>query len=153
MGQVAGLPVDYRYYDSAEGQRAALAEVLKRLLADGIKPSDIVVVSPLRLGNSGVAGVDGGTDFRIMDVGEPPPARSRIPLIRFATTQAFKGMESTVVVLCDVDQIGTGEPQCILYVGMSRARSQLTVLVHESAKSSIMECIRRKLEEGWNKNP
>jgi len=152
MGQIAGLPVDYRYYQSAENQRTSLAEVLKRLLADGVKASDIVILSPLKLSNSGVAGIDGGDYFCVMEIGELP-ARSRIPVIRFATTQAFKGMESSVVVLCDIEKIGDGEPQSLLYVAMSRARSQLTVLVHEQAKPSISECVRRKLQEGWNKNP
>jgi hypothetical protein len=87
-----------------------------------------------------------------MEIGELP-AKSRIPVIRFATAQAFKGMESSVVVLCDIEKIGDAEPQSLLYVAMSRARSQLTVLVHEQAKPSISECVRRKLLEGWNKNP
>jgi hypothetical protein len=150
MGQIAGLPVDYRYYQTAESQKAALAEVLKRLLSDGIKASDIVVISPLKLSNSGVAGISGGDYFRVMEIGELP-AKSRIPVIRFATAQAFKGMESSVVVLCDIEKIGDAEPQSLLYVAMSRARSQLTVLVHEQAKPSISECVRRKLQEGWNK--
>jgi hypothetical protein len=151
MGQIAGLPVDYRYYQTAESQKAALVEVLKRLLADGIKASDIVVISPLKLSNSGVAGINGGEYFRVVEIGELP-AKSRIPVIRFATAQAFKGMESSVVVLCDIEKIGDAEPQSLLYVAMSRARSQLTVLVHEQAKPSIAECVRRKLQEGWNKN-
>ena len=152
MGQIAGLPVDYRYYQSPESQRTALNEVLKRLLADGVKASEIVVISPLKLSNSGVAGIDGGDFFRIMEIGEMTPGRSRIPVIRFATAQAFKGMESPVVVLCDVEQIADGEPQSLLYVSMSRARSQLTVLVHEQAKPAIVECVRRKLQESWGKN-
>jgi hypothetical protein len=61
-------------------------------------------------------------------------------------------MESSVVVLCDVEKIGDGEPQSLLYVAMSRARSQLTVLVHEQLKPAIGECIRRRLQEGWNRN-
>ncbi|HEY5505237.1 MAG TPA: hypothetical protein VIK28_08765, partial [Sedimentisphaerales bacterium] len=152
MGHVTGLPVDYRYYQSAENQRSGLAEVLKRLLMDGVKASDIVVISHLRLSNSGLAGIDGGDFFRIMETGELMPAKSRTPVIRFATTQAFKGMESSVVVLCDVERITDGEPQALLYVAMSRARSQLTVLVHEQAKPAIGECVRRKLQEGWGKN-
>lgn len=152
MGQIAGLPVDYRYYQSAESQKAALTEVLKRLLADGIKASDIVVISPVKLSNSGVAGINGDDYFRVMEIGELQ-AKSRIPVIRFTTAQAFKGMESSVVVLCDVEKISDGEPQSLLYVAMSRARSQLTVLVHEQVKPAIGECVRRKLQDAWNKNP
>jgi ATP-dependent exoDNAse (exonuclease V) alpha subunit len=61
-------------------------------------------------------------------------------------------MESSVVILCDVEQITEGTPQSLLYVAMSRARSQLTVLVHEQAKPSIAECVRRKLQENWSKS-
>jgi hypothetical protein len=152
MGQIAGLPVDYRYYRSADDQKAALTEAVKRLLGDGIKASDITIISSAKLANSGVAGVNGGDAFRIMEIDELP-VESRVPVIRFSTAQAFKGMESSVVVLCDVEKIGDGEPQSILYVAMSRARSQLTVLVHEQVKPAISECVRRKLQDGWNKNP
>ena len=148
-----GPPVDYRYYTSPETQRSALADVLNRLFSDHVKPGDIVVVSRFRLSRSGVAGLDGGNNFRLVDVGDLVPTRSRVPLIRFATIQAFKGMESPVVVLCDVEQVADGEPQSLLYVAMSRARSQLTVIIHEQAKPYVAECFRKKLQEGWNKIP
>jgi hypothetical protein len=151
MGQIAGLPVDYRYYKTAEDQKAALTEVLKRLLVGGCKSSDIVVISPVKLSNSGVAGINGDHYFRVMEIRELP-AKSEVPVIRFATAQSFKGMESPVVVLCDIENIGDGEPQSLLYVAMSRARSQLTVLMHEQVKPAITECIRRKMQESWSKN-
>jgi ATP-dependent exoDNAse (exonuclease V) alpha subunit len=74
-------------------------------------------------------------------------------VIRFSTAQAFKGMESSVVILCDVETIGDGAPQSLLYVAMSRARSQLTVLVHEQAKPAISECVRRKLLDASHRKP
>ena len=151
MGQVIGLPVDYHYYDSARGQRDALAETLRRHLAGGVKAADIIVISRLRLENSGVAGVDGGNSFRLVEAGELVPTGSRMPVVRFATVQAFKGMESPVVVLCDVEQVSEDEPQALLYVAMSRARSLLSVLVHVKAQSLIAKCVRRKLQEGWSK--
>lgn len=147
MGQVVGLPVDYHYYDSARKQRDALTDTLQRLLADGVSAADIVVISRLRLANSGVGDVDGGDSFRLAEVGEHVSPGSRIPVIHFSTVQAFKGMESPVVVLCDVEQVSDQEPQALLYVAMSRARSQLIMLVHVKAQSLIAECIRRKLQE------
>ena len=151
MGQIEGPPVDYHYYQSAETQSAALAQVLRRLLCDGVKPEEIVVLSKLRLENSGVAGVDGGSDFRLMEVTGFIPAKTRTPVVSFATIQAFKGMESKVVVLSDVDQVAEGESQALLYVGMSRARSLLIVLLHEQTKPSVKQAVARKLQEGWNK--
>jgi hypothetical protein len=152
MGQVEGPPVDYHYYQSPEMQSATLAEILHRLLRDGIKPEEIAVVSRLRLENSGVKGTDGGNGFRLVEVRGFIPVKSRIPIIPYATIQAFKGMESKVVVLCDVEQVAEGEPQALLYVGMSRARSLLVVLLHEQTKPSVKQAVARKLHEGWNKS-
>jgi hypothetical protein len=147
MGQVAGLPVDYRYYRSTKSQCVGLAETLRRLIADGVKAQDIVVISAKRLSNSGVASVQGEDGFCLAEVGDANPSKTRVPVVRFATAQAFKGMESPVVVLCDVDEISKSQSQALLYVAMSRARSHLTVLVHEHTKPSIRECLRRKLQE------
>lgn len=153
MGQVVGLPVDYHYYDSARKQRDALAETIRQLLADGVSAGDIIVLSHLRLANSGVAGVDGGDCFRLAEVGEHVLSGARVPVIRFSTLQAFKGMESPVVVLCDVEQVSDQEPQAMLYIAMSRARSQLIMLVHVKMQPLIAECVRRKLQENWRKIP
>jgi len=144
VGQVAGLAVDYHYYDSAAQQCSILSDVIRRMLADDIKSSDIVVLSRNRLENSGVANCDGGTDFKLVEGSAAD--RSRIRPIRFATIQAFKGMESPVIILCDVVQVTEREPQSLLYVAMSRARSHLTVLVDQRVKPMIRECLLRKLE-------
>ncbi len=153
LGHIVGLPVDYRYYESVEDQRDALVQVVQRLIADGVKANDIVVLSRLRLGNSGISGVNAGDTFSLVDIGESALPRSRLPIVRFATVQAFKGMESPVVILCDVDQVSGSEPQALLYVAMSRARSQLTVLIHKRARTFVAECIRRRLTEEWTETP
>lgn len=149
MGQIAGLPVDYRYYNSDEDQCACLAEVIDRMLLDGVSPNEIIVVSSKRLENSCVSSVCGTTGFRLVGINEGIKGKTAKPLIRFSTIQAFKGMESTVIVLCDVENVSDGEPQSLLYVAMSRARSQLTVLLHKRVKPYYNECLRRRLTERW----
>src|SRR5262249_23489385 len=67
----------------------------------------------------------------------------------FATVQAFKGMESAVVVLCDVEQVETEEPQSLLYTGMSRARSLLVMLVNDGVRNAVAKSVMRKLSEDW----
>ena len=138
LGQVSGVDVDYFYYPTAGDQCALLAEVLRNLLLDHVKASDIVILSPLTHSKSGVAALDGGGAFRILEIGESAAA-VRIPVIRFATIHAFKGMESPVVILCDVATVVGNGPQSLLYVAMSRARSHLTIIAHEQVKCSIDE--------------
>ncbi|MEI8012167.1 MAG: ATP-binding domain-containing protein, partial [Candidatus Omnitrophota bacterium] len=152
MGQVAGLPVDYHYYRTAEEQCGELANIIQDLLSGGVSPKDIVILSRFKLVNSGVANIDGRGWFRIVENDSLMSQKSGENIIRFVTVQAFKGMESPVVILCDVDRIVDGEPQALLYVAMSRARSQLFMLVEKQLETAIVENFRRKLLEGWGRD-
>jgi superfamily I DNA/RNA helicase len=143
LSHVVGQPVDYRYYDGAESQRNALSTVLQHFLRGGVRASDIVVLSRLKLERSGVLGC-GGSDFRLSDAEELPYANG-VPTIRFSTIQAFKGLESPVVVLCDVDPLSASETQNLLYVAMSRARCELVVLMDERTRPYVLERLRSKL--------
>lgn len=145
LGTIDGLPVDRREYSSAAEQSDALGQVVQALLKEGVRSEDIVVLSRLRRENSGIADCR-GHGFRLIDVDEPL-MRSREPLIRFSTIQAFKGMESPVIILCDVDELAGDEPQSLLYVGMSRARTQLVLLMHTSAIPAYRECVKRQLRQ------
>lgn len=113
MGQVEGPAVDYHYYHSDGEQAAVLSATLRGLLRDGVKADDLVLLSRLRLENSCASQLVDESEFRLVEVGAVKPDRSRIPIISFATIQAFKGMESPVVVLCDVDRIEGREPQSL----------------------------------------
>lgn len=152
MGQVVGLPVDYHYYESDKKQCAILSDIVQRLLAEGVSATNIVVISRHRLGNSGIACIAGGNSFKLAEIGEHAAVNARVPIIRFSTVQAFKGMESPVVVLCDVDKVSDEKQQALLYVAMSRARSQLIMLVHVKAQPHIAECVRRKLLANWRQS-
>lgn len=87
--------------------------------------------------------------FRIQPVEQAAPKGGRVPTFRFATAQAFKGMESKVVVLCDVDRIDSDDDRSLLYVAMSRARSLLTVLLHVRTKSAVREAFKRRMTDLW----
>ncbi|MDZ7269966.1 MAG: ATP-binding domain-containing protein [candidate division KSB1 bacterium] len=153
MGQVEGPAVDYHYYHSDGEQAAVLSATLRGLLRDGVIADEVVVLSRLRFENSCASQLVDESEFRLVEVGAVKPERSHISIISFATIQAFKGMESPVVVLCDVDRIEGRESQSLLYVGMSRARSLLIVLLHEQTKPFVKQAVARKLEEGWSKSP
>ena len=149
MSSIPGPPVDYRYYSSKESEQEELYETITRFMQEDVRPEDIVVLSKFKYVNSGISGIDGGKKFRLIEMNNLAREKSRIPVIPFITAQAFKGMESPVVILCDIDQI-SDDDQSLLYVAMSRARSQLTVLLHEQSKKIISERIMKKLKENLN---
>lgn len=150
MGQIDGAPVEYLNYDDSDSQRSALERVLSQMASEAnIKPADVVILSRYRMEQSAAASLTNATKFCIRPVDAPAPANTRKPTFLFATAQAFKGMESKIVVLCDVDRIESEEDRSLLYVAMSRARSLLTVLLHSRTKTAVREAFRRKMSEQW----
>jgi hypothetical protein len=152
MGQVDGVPVDYLDFSDRKSQSAALARVLSRLAVEpDIEASDVVILSKYRLEQSIAGDLTESPAFRIQPVGA---SRSRdLPVFGFATAHAFKGMESKIVILCDIDRIAGDEDRALLYVAMSRARSSLTVLLHARTKPVIKEAFGRRMSQLWGVTP
>lgn len=149
MGQVQGLPVDYRFYGPTTSQESLLSATVLDLLKDGVLPEHIVLLSPNRLSRSAAGALTGRT-FQIVEASTYGKSRSRTPAIAFATIHTFKGMESSVVVLCDIERVADDVPQSLLYVAMSRARSQLIILARDICRAGLAECVRRKVKERWS---
>ena len=148
IGQEQGLPVEYRYWGTHDDLRKVLSEVVRGLTKDGIAVSDLVILSPRRLANSALADVQSVSGFAIGDMSTG--GNSTQNRINFCTIQSFKGLESRVVILVDVDDIDGDEPQSLLYVGMSRARNLLILMLNESARSSLNRRIRDALAKEVN---
>jgi len=56
--------------------------------------------------------------------------------VRYSSVHAFKGMEAPAVILTDIEGIEDEQSKALLYVGMSRARVRLHVLINERLRSS-----------------
>lgn len=148
MGQVDGAAVDYSYYDDVSSQRDALERVLWHMSSEsGLNPADVVILSRYRFEQSAAAGVTNTATFCVSPI--DCPRKTYKPTFAFATAQAFKGMESKAIVLCDVDRIESDEDRSLLYVAMSRARSLLTVLLHTRTKTAVREAFRKRMSEQW----
>jgi hypothetical protein len=153
LGLMDGLAVDYRYWKTAPEQSEKLSEVVRRLLEEGLMPQELVILSARRFPDS----VASSLSCRVRGLGHAVVAcevrnASAMPegsSIAFATVHAFKGMESPTVIYCDVDHVDAEKPQSLLYVGMSRARSHLVMMVHERVRESIGKALVRKLGKEW----
>lgn len=142
LGQIDGLPVDYRYWKGAKDQRELLVKVIRDLLREGTKPDSIVVLSRKRLENSALAGVTSIEGVPVQDATSRDHESAGEQLIRFATIAAFKGLESPVVIAADIESLTDLEAESLLYVAMSRARSLLILLVKESVRPLVDSRIR-----------
>ena len=148
--QTCALPI---YWKTAKQQVESLTDVIRCLLQEGLRPEDLVILSPHTFADS-TAGRLSFSDHRhgtvvARELRDSAPASRSQTALGFATIQAFKGMESPGIILCDIERVETEEPQALLYVGMSRARSYLVMMVHESVKTSISQALLKKLAKDW----
>ncbi len=125
-----------------EGQgRQAVDRVLQTLRAEGLAPEDIVILSPRRRENSLMAGVENAGGFRIINRED----RRTHTGVAFSTIHAFKGLESKAVVLVDLEPGPDSESDALLYVGMTRARARLVLIMPEGAKVELDRRTRANL--------
>lgn len=137
------LPVDYRYWHDREHQARRLAETLRTLRDDGIPDDDVIVLSPRRFKRSVACDLPDGAVVPINEYGADRGG------VRFATIHAFKGLESPVVILCDLEEVQEAHARTLVYTGMSRARSHLILLLHDRLRAAVADAIDRRLNEGW----
>lgn len=123
--KITGEPVDFYVCNSKEEQIKKLIDCIKDLKKKGFKPSSITVLSAKRRENSILNFCD-REKFIIGDYGEAPDAYFAM----FSTVQSFKGLESEIVILVDVDDYSDAR---LMYIALSRARSKLIVLETEQA--------------------
>lgn len=118
--KVEGEPVDYITYNDKEDQRKKLLDTISSLRKKGIKSGSILILSPYKREDSIVGFVDNEKNI-IGNYGDDPNMYHAL----FSTIQAYKGLESEVVVLVDVENY---YKQNLMYIGISRARSKLYIL-------------------------
>ena len=123
-----GAPVVKKVYKKDKDQAKLIAETVKELLADGIKPESITIVSPYRYQNSAVALMP--SEIQISEQHLPGK-------VYFSTIDAYKGLENSIIIITDVADLYRGKDISRLYIGMTRARSALYLLLSESANRNI----------------
>jgi hypothetical protein len=131
--QSPGPSVERVFFDREDQQLVVLNRTLQALRAEGFNGTDIVVLGPRARGESVLAGTNSCGGYRIVDRGD----RNSESGVIYSTVQSFKGLESPAVVLVDLHPQEDHETDALLYVGMTRARVRLTMLLPETARAEI----------------
>jgi superfamily I DNA/RNA helicase len=108
-------------------QAAAVAGVIRQLCEqEEVMPQDIVVLSSHSLEGSKV-GRNAIDDFRFTK------ERGKLgKYVQFSSIRAFKGLESPVVILCELEDLDEMTQDHQLYVGLSRARNHCVVVAPDA---------------------
>lgn len=147
--QIEGPRPDYLYWNDSHDLSGLLDEQVHRLLNDGVRIEEMVVLSEHRLDESGLdAGRTYGGHHMVTYVrGEPNETDDGTPRLKFCSIPSFKGMESEVVILIlgrlAEDTVEATRPfdqqnaRAYAYIGMSRARGALVVLAQERLREEV----------------
>lgn len=121
----AGRPVEIIRTDAASDQRRQLQRVLHRLVNDeGIAAEDIVILTPASQKRSQWKNDDQLGNFILtwhLDTEMQMAAR-------ICTIYSYKGLESPVVILTELDKLHAGKQDQLVYVGLSRARHHAIII-------------------------
>jgi hypothetical protein len=129
-----GRPPELIFYDRPHRLRATLQDVLLHLTREERIPTDeITVLSPLRE-KSRLWGTRMPQGPQLTDRWPAPPGQ-----VYFSTIYSFKGLECAVIILVEIDQWPgqASDLNHLLYVGCSRARNHLIVLLCEEADPEV----------------
>lgn len=145
--RIQGLQVQLLRYKDVSDQAAQVSKFINRLLADGVAPEEITILSVKRYD----ASLAGTGRLRInkpyFKIDESNIGKSRDGRIACATVQSFKGLESGVIILTDLTDIGSEHMKTVNYVGFTRARDILAVAMHENLEKDYLGLLRRVAAE------
>jgi hypothetical protein len=120
-----GRPVEYIAAKDAHAERRELARVLHRLVhEDGISPDDIIVLTTRSENHSQWQPDDQIGSFTLTW----DPASDIQNAIHVTTIYRFKGLESAVVILTELEKRRDDAGDALIYVGLSRARHHAIVI-------------------------
>ena len=138
----SGPEIERYWYHNANEQRREIAKCVNRLLSEGLRAADMVILSLRRREHTCLREGLPGVPFPLVDTNSQElPGNDRS--IRFATVHSFKGLEADAVLLIELDDLSNPETRFAIYVGASRARALLALFLHEQSRKGYEELAQR----------
>jgi hypothetical protein len=137
-----GRPVEQYSYRGDHHQTRILGKLLHKLVVDEkISIEDIVLLTPRSQGRSLLKE---GTKLGrfILTTNYPPPPNH----IQVSSVHRFKGLERRVVILAEIDRVASPQLDKVLYVGCSRARTHLLLLMDANAPQSVKKRVSQAIK-------
>ncbi|HQO56313.1 MAG TPA: DUF2075 domain-containing protein, partial [Clostridia bacterium] len=123
-----GPDVSEQFYKNRKDLLSKVNKQISCLLEEGLLPSQLTILSPYRFEQS-VA-----QEISACKVSQEAKKKDSA---LFSTIASYKGLESQVIMLIEMDRLGWEVNQRLLYVGATRAKSALYVYVSEQSKTEM----------------
>jgi hypothetical protein len=146
---VIGEPVDYSFYKNENDQAQRIELKIRELLTGGLKPKDITILTPKSLDKSCLGILQSKTSLKIKALSSEDLTDTDREHVTLSTIQSYKGLENKAIIITDIEKLDESDIKSIFYVGMSRARSHLVLVLPESVRNEYnaikLESIRGTL--------
>ena len=138
-----GADVDPLFYSSS-GDQAILLRTAVSNLTGTFKPNEIIILS-MKGDEASCAGTvaEGSCGTRLVPIRKVHDSK----VIPFTSVHAFKGLEAAAVIITDIESLDDEKSQALLYVGMSRARIRLYMLMHECCRHTYDRILDSGIEK------
>ena len=130
-----GDNVEYIIYADEKEFSHELGALIRKFKFDNFPLNDVLILSPVKFSNSIVSKSD--VLEYVCDVSTILDQRK--DAVIYSTIQGFKGLESKIVILVDIDKINEGFFEKILYTGISRAKVNLFIFCTQEIKNKMDE--------------
>ena len=140
--KVSGPQVQYVSYASKLDEGVKINTIIRSLRESGFIGSDFIILSKYSLENSrnGLRQIELDKVLgTIKTTGQLWKAKKNE--IRFSTVSAFKGLETKIVIMIDVDRLMDDDVRLLNYVAVSRACAMLYVLYDQQVEQERQNMI------------
>ncbi len=112
-------------YAGLENLKKKLKDIIKKLHAEAVDLTDVVFLGPKKYSNSILKQIG----YEVNELGDHYDPDSLLP--KYSTIQGFKGLDSKIVILTDMDNISEKNFSKFMYIAATRARTLLYVIASE----------------------
>jgi hypothetical protein len=138
--ELSGIPVTYRYYRERGDAISLLEKEISNLKINRVEPGDITILSPRVLDKSSIKGLE--KKHGLINLSKEFERFFYRDTYTYSTVHKFKGMENAYIIIVDLEELDQMQDhedyyKSLLYIGMSRAKAGLIMLVNEKAKKFL----------------
>ena len=145
--RVDGRPVDFRAYKKRDHWIGQLKRVVDELRTESIAGGYVSVLLANAPTRNEVRELEAIGLVQLTESDVPSLGTPTLQQITWSTVHSFKGLENDVVVLVGVRDIEKDRHRSVSYVGMSRARTRLHVVLTEGCEKTRRKRLREHVEK------
>jgi len=143
VNQIEGEPVNRSFWKTRDDLKSKLEDQIRKLLEEGALPAEISIISPRKFIDSSASLISGLDIIDVSNSSDMIPQKNKIV---FSTIHSFKGLESPIVIISDLESVTGDYNSSLLYIAMSRASAYLSMLMHENVRQELKAVMNKAIK-------